>query len=369
MKVRQILLATIVCFAACWSARLQADDGVFRPIYMAEDAKIAPLSYEKLDKLRSSSSQASYPAGPGYGYCRAGWRLGVEATFLAPMGGNGQSWTLNDISGGNTYGFSTDANGIGGLVPAPRIWAGYVCNNGWGFQFRYWELNTSSNYADPYLITGDNLGYTSGTNLEMYALDLEGIKEFCFWDWNMMGTFGYRHATRDYNETTNMIGLVAGNRAFTGTSSGIASFEGDGITFSLSGYQCSNCCYGLQWFWNTRGSVLFGSNYVGALTHATLQGPGGNEVQTNGGFAGANDSIFVAEFQVGAMWSAPVKCINGRFFLRGAFEYQHWSSLNSGAGATSTVGEIGVGQLTVNSVAPSDSLDLVGFAIATGITW
>lgn len=375
MKMRHILVAMFAWFTAT-SALFAQTDNIFRPVYLAQDPVLAPMSFEKLDNLTSAEhypvAAVSAPCGPACGYCRAGWRMGVEATFLAPAGGNQAGWSFTNDVVSRTDSFSTDAHGIDGLVPAPRLWGGYVCDNGWGVQFRYWELNTSSNYADPYFLTGDTFGFASGTNLEMYALDLELVKEFCFYDWNMVGTFGYRHAQRDTNETIGFNGAIAhggGTTTFAGSASGIATFEGDGLTFSLSGYRCSSCCWGLQWFWNARGSVLFGDSYAGALTQAQLVRPGGDASQVNGGYAGDSDSIFVAEFQVGAQWSTPLKCMGSRFFARGAFEYQHWGEMGAAAGATSTVGDIGVGELTMNALAPSDSLDLVGFAVSAGIVW
>ncbi|WDI42166.1 hypothetical protein [Bremerella sp. P1] len=379
MKVRHLLVAMIAWFMATSVLFAQADN-IFRPVYLAQDPVLAPMSFEKLDNLTTAEhypvAASSAACGPACGYCRAGWRLGVEATFLAPMGGNQAGWTFDNVTTSITDSFSTDAHGIDGLVPAPRLWAAYVCDNGWGVQFRYWELNTSSNYADPYFLSGDTFGFASGTNLEMFALDLELVKEFCVGDWNMVGTFGYRHAQRDTNETIAFNGAIArpgglggGTDIFAGTASGIAVFEGDGLTFSLSGYRCADCCCGLQWFWNARGSVLFGDTYAGALTHAQLISPGGDANNTNGGYAGDSDTIFVAEFQLGAQWSTAVKCMGGRFFARGAFEYQHWGEMGAAAGASSTAGELNVGELTMNALAPSDSLDLVGFAISAGIVW
>lgn len=376
MKMRHLLVAMFAWFTAA-SALFAQTDTIYRPVYLAQDPVMAPISFDKLDNLANtqnySASAAGSPVyGPASSYCRAGWRMGVEATFLAPMGGNQAGWTFINEFAGQTNSFSTDAHGIDGLVPAPRLWGGYVCDNGWGVQARYWELNTSSNYANPFFLTGDTYGFASGTNLDMFAFDLEVVKEFCFYDWNMVGTFGYRHAQREFNETIGFNGAIvhgAGTTTFAGTASGIATFEGDGLTFSLSGYRCSNCCWGLQWFWNARGSVLFGDSYAGALTHAQLIRPAGSANETNFGYAGDSDSIFVAEFQVGAQWSTPLKCMGGRFFARGAFEYQHWGEIGAAAGATSTVGDIGVGELTMNALAPGDSLDLVGFAISAGIVW
>ncbi|TWT32062.1 hypothetical protein [Blastopirellula retiformator] len=380
MKMRHRLVAMAVVLMASSTSFAQSDD-VFRSVYWEQEPRLLPVAFENSDGMASASDhyqtdQYQTACGPACGCCRSGWRVGVEATFLAPSGGNQAGWTFANATTPVTNSFATSDYGIGGLTPAPRIWASYVCDSGWGVQFRYWELNSSSNYNDPFFVVGDTFGYASGTNLEMYAFDLEAVKEFCVCDWNMVGTFGYRHAMRDTNETIGFNGIIArpgglggGNDIFAGTASGIANFEGDGLTFSLSGYRCSDCCWGLQWFWNARGSVLFGDTYVGALTHAQLISPSGNATQTNGGFAGSSDSIFVAEFQLGAQWSAPLKCIGGRFFVRGAFEYQNWGEMGGAAGATSTVGELNVGELTMNALAPSDSLDLVGFAFSTGIVW
>lgn len=379
MSVR-LLFCTLLAGLAGWSgANLHAQE-LLPPTIEADGPLLKPISFDKVDHPASTTyeqhSMLAYPT------CRSGWRMGVEATFLAPMGGNQQSWSLVDIPNGTTESFSTDAHGIEGLVPAPRLWMGYVCDNGWGLQFRYWELNTSSNYTNAFLpysapsvLSGDTFGFASAGNLEMYALDLEVVKEFCLWDWNMVGTFGYRHALRDYNETISVQGLVerpaglGGNvDFFNGNTSGVSVFEGDGLTGSLSGYQRTCNCF--QWFWSARGSVLFGDSYAAALTNAQMVGPGAiSAVQTNGGIAGDTDTMWITEFQVGCQWSTQLSCIPGRFFARGAFEYQHWGQVGGAAGATSTVGELNVGSLTVNAGSPNDSLDLVGFAFATGIVW
>ncbi|WP_237564786.1 hypothetical protein [Blastopirellula marina] len=257
------------------------------------------------------------------------------------------------------------------------MWLGFVNDCGWGAQVRYWELNSSATNTDlftPQLITGDTTGFNAANTIQMQALDIEAIRNFCYCDWNVTTSFGYRHALRDSQGAMNFIAqvdrptIIGGQTAlYSGASSSISKFEGDGLTFSLAGSRPT--CYGIDLFWNMRGSCLWGNSYSSSSAAAAVGTPFGGANFTTGAVSGKSDDIWIGELQAGAQWSRCLPCSNARFFLRGAFEYQYWGSTSGQTFAEAGVFDSGVSGMYVSASSPESSINLVGFALSSGITW
>ncbi|MEW4564760.1 hypothetical protein AB1K70_19625 [Bremerella sp. JC770] len=390
MTISKSLLAVGVAVSAILGGTVQAGEYTAK-LLPGEEVHLKAASYEVSDVYNVSCSDEVLGCGNGCSTgscgdlcqscgsneccCGPVWVGGVEATFLAPLRDGQTQWLYQDFPNAvSISGNSSDGND--GLVPAPRVWLGLVNCYGWGAQVRYWELNNDAQQNDPFAPllppTGDFFGVSSTSSIELYTLDAEVTKNFQWNCWDMQAGFGFRHASLDLSDTASVTSLV--NRPGGGTNFMAASgtsgydFEGNGITFALSGARPT--CHGFELFWSARGSVLWGSNSAYSITTAQLSGPVGSAANTNAAIAGGDSDLFIGELQLGSQWTHRLQCANARFFFRGAFEYQYWSDGDTGTGATSLVGESGVGQLDIASQSGGNSsIDLVGFTLATGITY
>lgn len=399
MTISRSLLAVGLAVSAILGGSVHAAEYT-ATLLPGEEILLKPISYEKSNKIydvscaddvlgcgsescdTGSCGNACQTCGDVGCGCGNGYGLtfvaGVEATFLAPIRDGQTDWLYQDIPNGISNSYTTSDNNVS-IVPAPRIWLGFVNCYGWGAQIRYWELNDNALRSDPFvpfgLPAGDVIGYSAVNSLQMFTLDAEVTKNFTWGCWDLQAGFGYRHASLEVGDTAAVSALVArpggiggGTNWMTGTGASLYNFEGDGITMALTGYRPT--CHGFDFFWSARGSVLFGSADALSVTTAQLSGPGGSAAFTSTGAAGGNDEIFIGELQVGTQWSHYLPCANACFFFRGAFEYQYWSDGSSRTAATSAVGETNVGLLQIASQSGGNStMDLVGFTIATGITY
>jgi len=302
---------------------------------------------------------------------------GVEATFLAPIRSGDTDFVRYDLVNSVNNQFTTGDDNVS-IVPAPRLWLGFVNCYGWGAQVRYWELNDNALRNDPFVpyttfptLSGDTLGYSSVNSLQMYTLDLEVTKNFCVGCWDMQAGFGYRHAALESADTVAFQSVIAhggGNNFYSATGSSLLNFEGDGLTFALSGSRPTCHCFEL--FWSARGSILFGTATSSSSTSAQAIGPGFSAGSSNIAIGEVDDELFIGEVQLGAQWTHGLPCANALFFFRGAFEYQYWDGVGAGSAANSFAEQTAVGGVAIQTQSGGNSsMDLVGFTIATGLTY
>lgn len=361
----------------------------------AQDARFAPVSYGELaigsgcaapsgcsDAMGGLASCDSMAAadfdgtacGDGTGgSCGRGWRWfgGIEATFLAP--------TVRD-----TDTFASVTNGVDsvtvpggtgtleGMTVAPRVWVGFTNCNGWGLMFRYWELNqVAGNYNDISPLEGDFLGFDEDPTLEAYAIDLEGVKAFCWGRWNLLASGGIRHGRLEQSDNYNAIVVGPGGDLAMATAMANSDFNGTGIVGGLQGTRliCDCECGAFELFAAFRGGVLWGNSSIGAIATTSAQGLGGNAFDLSGAFTDGDNDLWIGEFQLGMQWSKYLVCCRGRTFCRVAFEYQDWQGNSDGfavAGSFATNGAVSAAAL---AEAGDPSARFIGFTLGAGIMW
>ncbi len=302
-----------------------------------------------------------------------GARIGVEATFLKPdFKDSDVSYLIDDLGLGaldEVNGGLADAEYLG---VAPRLSMGLVHCSGWGMRGRFWQLDQSDHGAqlfDPVL--GENLGGSAVSSFEAYTIDLEATRDFCVRGWDMIGSFGARHAAIEYGQsaTVNSIFDLGGGTFLTlpGNTSSLNRFDGTGLTLGLSGtrqvrYRCLNV------FWNVRGSVVWGDARAAVQTYAGTGTPAGSAFSINGAIDDTDGDMFIGEAQVGFELSHRLNCLPyGRAFVRCAAEYQGWNSDDGFAAATSFAGVAGITRTQVIARAAGAEANLIGFTIGTGI--
>lgn len=338
-------------------------------------ASDAPLASSVASFLAKESDEGSVEG--------RGWipYAGVEATFLAPQFGTGSGDTvvINDLNTPATYLASgSDAN-LSYLGLAPRFWIGSANESGNGIRGRYWQLNQSSTVGNPFnpvLFPGDLSGNSASNIFRVYAADLEGTKAFCWNNWDLMASFGVRHASVAQQSAVSATGLVpvaGGSDLLYGTASSGSQFNGTGLTFGIQGVQpiCENCCGSFGLYASARGSVLWGTAATSASTSATIIGPGLQNVAVDGANGRGDEELYIAEFQIGGQWTRPLKCCNSVAFARLTAEYQWWDVSGSGRStATSPVFRAANDDITATANGINlSSLDFIGFGIATGFYW
>jgi hypothetical protein len=200
--------------------------------------------------------------------------------------------------------------------------------------------------------------------------------EFC--GWSTQFTFGARYAQLQESLGFNQETLALNSNVlpdfdfYSGAAISNVSFSGEGLTTSISGLHPVGCC-NLNFFYNFRTSLLFDDAANNSVqTWANYDSPvNGWAKAYNSAAVNGSSNLFIGELQVGCQWDVDLKCIPGHAFVRTSFEYQYWGMSSAGsAQATSFVGPIS-GQFRGTTMATSGnaSVDLVGFNIATGITW
>lgn len=402
MTISKSLLAVGLAVSAILGGSIQAGEYT-ASLLPGEEAFLKPVAFEKLSnniydvscsddvlgcgescstESCGSACQTCGEMGCGCGdccgdCCGLSFVGGVEATFLAPIRSGGTDFVRYDLVNSVNNTFTTDEDNVS-IVPAPRVWLGVVNCYGWGAQMRYWELNDNALRNDPFIpfttfptLSGDPLGYSTVNSVQMYTLDFEATKNFCFGCWDMQAGFGYRHASLDMGDTVAFQSVIShggGDNFYTASGASLLSFEGDGLTFALSGARPT--CHGFELFWSARGSILWGTATSSSQTNANVVGPTVSAGSNNIAIGEVDDELFIGELQLGAQWTHCLPCANGLFFFRGAFEYQYWDGVGAGTASNSFAEQTAVGGVAIQTQSGGNSsMDLVGFTIATGITY
>ncbi len=290
---------------------------------------------------------------------------GAEATFLVPHVRNGLgTLTVNGVQSSNSFGNTND-----NLVAAPRVWLG-VQGPKWGGVVRFWQLNTSDNGFNPLQLLTTGAGVSTGERLEAYTLDAEVTRRFELGCWDLLGSFGFRHAQLDSGNQLTSATFFAPAVSATSAAFSSQEFEGNGITFSLFGKRQIFEGSGLHVYFGLRGSALWGDSSAGVLTRATVLTPIGFADNVNAAYAsGDNAEMFIGEIQAGLQWDHELKCICGSAFVRGGFEWQTWDSDRASNARAASLAA--VNGLVATAAANSGGADtnFVGFVLGAGLTY
>ena len=300
--------------------------------------------------------------------CAPFWYAGTEFTFLsADTDNSGAALAQVDNTGTAALDANFSQGGYDDFTYAPRIWLGRQGET-WGVVGRFWYLSDSDNGLDDFdandVIGGSNMG-----RLKMYNIDLEVTRRVLRGAWKLDASGGVRYAALETEGAAATTGFFNNNDdlAFASASGG-SEFHGTGITGALSGrrqIRCSNA----QFFWNARGSFLWGDASAYAVTQAQAISPGAAAAQVNGAFATGGTDMFIGEFQVGVQWEYDLVCMPATAFFRTAFEYQHWEINGDGFAASQSLAVANNTGAFAAASSGSTDVDLYGLAIGTGFTW
>jgi hypothetical protein len=338
----------------------------------AEEAAPAPAA-ATCESCGDGCCDVCYTACKSCGPC---WtcRSGVEATFLSPqINGNPGFVGIADLVNPfvvNAYEIDSDAAAADNFYVAPRLWLGFQ-KGCWGIVARHWQLRAAESFSDPLLgvVAGDPTGAYASEKVNMYLTDVEVNRSFVRNCWKLDGSFGVRHGSLDVESIVTATDPVAGGELFSGSALTSRQFNGTGLTFGLQGRRPVRCGSSLNYFWNARGSVLWGEHDATAAASTSVIGAGGAAANTTFATASSDTEMWIAELQAGLEWDYALRCLPANAFFRVAAEYQYWDVAD---GAFATVDSFAIAptaEAFATATAGDISMNLVGFSIGTGFTW
>ena len=287
---------------------------------------------------------------------------GVEATFLQPnIHGRDIQTVVLDLGLGQIGTFPDDD--AEQLYAAPRVWLGLQgCQ--WGLMLRFWELANSEVAFVPFETA---LSSAAWGRLDVYTIDAEATKKFCICGHNMVGSIGLRYSEFDHQRSVSGTQIIGGVLLQT-TAMTDHHLSAIGPTFSLNGLYPVK---GGKWnvFWNLRASVLFGETRHRAQTSAAATGVGGGDFAINSAVAVADETLWIGEWQLGLQRDYRLECLPACAFFRFGLEYQYWDAESHGGAFATSIAAFGPGIIDSTASATDVRMDLIGFAIATGLHW
>lgn len=380
------------------ASAFQSDDAI------VPDTEPLPPAPSYTERNGSANGKGAYEGSVGTCACGSGcaagccdccnarpmlfWNSGIEATYLFPdLNNDGVGFEVVEFASERADFFSTVTDETDSGYFAPRIWFG-VQGCKWGVNFRYWHLQAGEGSYDPTLGSNGewdgpncgtpNFGYTSCTHLEAYYLDLEVTRRFCLNDCQMQFSGGVRHADVSYDELLNATALTDDSQVF-GYGSAHRETRGTGVVFGWYGRRPVFPCSCVHWFYNVRGSVVWGPTQTASETGVmlTLTSTDPDAVAAAGSVNGAStyvdDDLWIGEFQVGLEWDYALQCMPANAFCRLALEYQRWTGGIGYSAAESFAGvEIDDDPTTLAAAfasAAAPEMDLLGIAVSAGLTW
>jgi hypothetical protein len=291
----------------------------------------------------------------------------MELTWIIPEIDDGTlSVELEDTAGvGREVSYDLDDFDAEDVQISPRFWVG-LQGDCWGVVARYWWVDaTESDHS--IFIGGADVGYDFASELDLNTIDLEVTRNFCYGcNGNGLATFGVRHARADRNGSLDFIGETP-DGVFASFARFGQSFEGTGLTGSLSAIKPIYCGSCVHLFCGVRGSILWGDSNIYSDT-AALTDAGAGAFARNTAVAGLEDELFIGEAELGLQWQHYLQCAPATVFLRTAFEFQTWSAPSGSTEAESFAG-FGTSLITTNAATEGIDLNLFGFGIATGLNW
>jgi len=288
------------------------------------------------------------------------WYGGFEATFLSPRFSDNVAYTQTE-SDGTSFSQITDVEFDYGLDFAPRIFFGAKNDQGIGLRASWWQLdhgadtltanppaNGFGRISHPTFGTVDisttvpNSSFTTYSELEAFAIDVEITKETQFTCWQFGIACGLRVAEIDqryFAQTTNAAGNLTGQIDY---EHGMTGF---GPTLGLTASVPIANCWTL--FANGRGSLLFGdaTSQLNAGENLDLTTPFTTTRSTD-----RDDSMVISELQLGARWQSCNPCGTWHPFASIALEGQSWNDVG-------------------NATSESGNLGLFGFSAQAGVNW
>lgn len=239
----------------------------------------------------------------------------VEATYL-------KLEPFNDVATENV---------VLDLQPAPRLTLGFLRDDGWGIQSRYWQYATD---FDAQLIEPNLALIQVDVGLDLYYVDLEAVRMVQGRRWGLQATFGGRHASIERRVVGVAMLTDAGN-VLVGAANQTDGFFGGGLTGSLE-FTRSLGDSPWQLFANCRGSALWGRE----SRHATGANINNGVLVSFSESSDASATQAGLESQLGLQWSHDLHYLHGTLVCRTAVEYQLWNTSPEGVAANNRVPDV-----------------------------
>jgi hypothetical protein len=366
-SIAKTLAAIIVVAGLAHSPPIVAGEaGAVAPVYLPADPGVAivdpglaagPMTYP-------GPIVADQYATPPSGACAPGmlnpispraFRLvgGVDLTFVQPFFENNDALIVVESDGvtfENIQGIDFDY----GAEFAPRVWLKSEWRDGGGIRGAYWQFDHSSgqvaadapgnafgrvsppNRFGGIDITANAPGerLTAQSSLNVFAIDLEGVKDARLENWRLVVSGGVRYAEIDqrYQARLENNGVLAGEIDFR------HQIDGFGPTVAILAERPLPAAFTL--FTDARIALLFGDGTARLSAGEDLDLV--NPFQTTAVFT-RDDLLFVAETRIGVLWG-PQIFRQWYPFIGIALEGQFWDGAGS---ASSTEGNMGLFGLNV----------------------
>ena len=316
-------------------------------------------------------SCAAYPCGDDCCYTGCQFIVGVEATFFFPQ--ISRNFLNNNFTNGlGTVDIVDNASlgsADGSLLVGPRVSLG-VQGEVWGLVGRYWNSSNWGHNFTPAIPDSTQSGIQLFDTFNLYTVDLELQRRFCWRNWDMFGFGGFRYASVD-NDRLLWSQNTFGTDLVSQSASSVQQFNGAGVTFGVFGLRPLFCDDGaLKAYFTNRYSILWGNGSAGVQTSARAATDGGASFSSlDGALASGDGDMFIAEIGAGLQWETCLCCLPGRAFFRAGVEWQYWDA-NAGV-AASAFSFADSGSASSNASADAGDLmfDLVGFTIGAGLTY
>lgn len=307
------------------------------------------------------------------------WYTGAEVVFLGVNAQSGGQVTLS-YSDTTAPGVATaalvDGRGVADLGFAPRVWIGRQLGENWGLRGSFFSVSSEESrlpQQNPVIPnTGTNFAtFTSWGDAELTSVDLDIVRSF-----NWSGDFkldvfgGARYSAFDVASGVDTFGVFTTGNFVNVNLQNNCQFDGIGPTLGFSSRTRLGSS-SLFLLWSGRGSVLFGeadmfARAAGAVSSSPSAPLVGADTDSD---LNAPSTLNIIESQLGVQYEFEFLNVPFNYFVRCAFEFQHWNVNNSEDSATGFGGTIG--ELTTNSTVTggSGSATLIGLSVATGFTW
>ena len=282
---------------------------------------------------------------------QTGFYGSIDFLFLKPHFENStaflssQSGDIGNRSEARSHEFNYDWDA------ASRLVLGYTNDCGLGFRMRYFQYDHDSDRPVVSVVPGvgdvqtpaiapilgngqqfflDNAAtpeFTAQHSLELQTWDFEVTNQltFCRSLVTVGGGLRYVLMEQRYRAASQWPNFGPVSEVLTNHH----DFEGIGPTLALDLLRPISCCSGLAFYFNGRGSVLFGESNQ-AYTKTDPAGVFSTETFTRNG---ADNSLYIAELGLGVQYT------RGCFFGRGGWEGQYWSGTG---GPTTNDGNLGL---------------------------
>jgi hypothetical protein len=229
---------------------------------------------------------------------------------------------------------------------APRIWIGFVADDGLGVRARYWSFDADSSafgfnpvgFEGAVIIESpDVLGIGSipgqndtdyllaaNSNIELDVWDLEVTQTLDVKSWVLLGSAGLRYAriAQDYQAAVTR-NFLAGNGApgDVDVVSGGHNFYGVGPTVAVEARRPLGL--GFTLYSSARGSLLFGTGK--RVAGRSLAGMDARFFESE--VSSRDDFLPIGELEIGAEWATDLGW--SRLFVQGAYVGQIWCGAGS----------------------------------------